>query len=42
MKTRYILLFEKFLELEIEPEEKLEPIEKQNIGTVIIPGWQVY
>ena len=40
MKNKYILLFEKFLELELEPD--VEYIETLDLGIAVIPGWQVY
>jgi hypothetical protein len=41
MKNKYILLFERFLELELDPE--VEPIPKvYSMGVAVIPGWNVY
>jgi hypothetical protein len=41
MKNKYILLFERFLELELDP--KVEPIPTvYSIGVTVIPGWNVY
>jgi hypothetical protein len=40
MKNKYILLFERFLEL--DPEIESIPIKAYSIGVAVIPGWNVY
>ena len=40
MKNKYILLFERFLELDHEIESI--PKEVYSIGVSVIPGWNVY
>ena len=42
MKNKYILLFERFLELELDPEIESIPKEVYSIGISVIPGWNVY
>ena len=42
MKNKYILLFEKFLELELDPDVKAMPNEVYSSRVAVIPGWNTY
>jgi hypothetical protein len=41
MKTKYILLFEKFLELDLDPEIDIF-MDELSLGVIKIPDWTIY